>query len=414
MNNKRKIYELPISENYVRDWGVEEAVREVMQNAIDSESDGNELEINYNSGTLRIANRGCNLEISSLVLGNTGKGSGEYLGFFGEGYKLAILVLLRNGLTPTIYTNGQKWIASFRKSRKFKVETLHIDVYEDDSYERDIIEFEINGLDYSLFTDIRSKNIAILENMGHSVGQVEESEYGDILLNDDYSGMFFVEGLFIQNDSTFKYGYNFKSEHVKLDRDRKAINYYELKELTARALSSQDNIEIVHNSISKSYIDTKSLENVIGEASDEFIDNFTHDFIERHELNEDVFVGTNKEVELSGKENTFVATALVAEIINKGLDKEEEYEAVKQKISGLSDIESAWNSYNNSDLETLFKMIKSWDYTLSIDEVDKFKKFISGSWKLRTAYLSLIKDEIFKGFYPEEDKEELDGTEEQT
>jgi hypothetical protein len=80
-------------------------------------------------------------------------------------------------------------------------------------------------------------------------------------------------------------------------------------------MSSQDNIEIVHNSISKSYIDTKSLENVIHEASDEFIDNFTHDFLGRHELDEDVFVGTDKEVELSGKENTFVSTAIISEII---------------------------------------------------------------------------------------------------
>ena len=412
MENKRKIYELPISKNYVRDWGVEEAVREVMQNAIDSESDGNELEISYNSGVLRVTNRGCNLDISSLVLGSTTKADGGYIGSKGEGNKLALAVLLREGLIPTIYTDGQKWEASFRKSRKFKIETLHIDVYEDDNYERDIVEFEIKGMNYELFKNIRSKNIAILRNMGHGVGDYEESEYGEILLDKEFAGKMFVEGLFIQADNTFKYGYNFKSEYVSLDRDRKAIDYYKLKELTAKALSSQDNIEIVHNSISKSYIDTKSLENVIDEASDEFIDNFTHDFINRHELDDDVFVGTDKEVELSGKENTFVATAIVAEIINKGLDKEEEYEEVKQKISGLSDIESAWNSYNNSDLETLFKMIKSWDYTLSINEVDKLKKFMSGSWKLRTTYFNLIKDDIFKDFYPKKDKEELDGTEE--
>lgn len=410
MENKRKIYELTLSENYVKDWGIEEAIREVMQNAIDSETDGNEMEISYNSGTLRVANRGCNLIVSDLILGSTSKGGGGYIGSKSEGMKLAVLVLLRNGLTPTIYTNGQKWEASFRKSRKFKVKTLHIDVYEDGDYERDIIEFEINGLDYSLFKTIRSKNIAILENMGHSVGRVEESEYGDILLNEDYSGKFFVEGLFIQEDSTFKYGYNFKSEHVKLDRDRKAINYYELKELTAKAMSSQDNIEIVHKSISKSYIDTKSLENVIHDASDEFVENFTHDFLARHELNEDVFVGTDKEVELSGKENTFVSTAIIAEIVNKGLDKEEEYEEVKQKISGLSDIESAWNSYHHNDFEKLINLIKGWKNKLTIEEIDSFKKLMSDSYRFKTPYFNLIKDEVFEDFYPKEDSE--DGTEE--
>lgn len=395
MENKRKIYELTISKNYVKDWGTEEAVREIMQNAIDSETDGNEMEISYNSGTLRIANRGVNLDISTLVMGSTSKGNGGYIGSKGEGQKLAIAVLLREGLIPTIYTNGQKWEASFRKSRKFKIETLHIDVYEDDSYERDIIEFEIRGMDYELFKDIRSKNIAILRNMGHGIGEVEESEYGEILLDKDYEGQMYVNGLFIQEDSTFDYGYNFKSEYVELDRDRKAINYYKLKELTARALSSQKNFRLIHDSLSKSGIDTKNLADTIDDMTEEFTQEFAQDFIDRNDIDKDTFVGTKKEIEICGKEKTFEAPKAVAKIVAIGLDKLEEYEEVEEKFNNLSSVQQGWEYYNGSDYKKLIEYIKSIKSKITKEELEKFIKIIN-TWRFTTSSFSHIREDVLK------------------
>ena len=407
MENKRKIYELTISKNYVKDWGTEEAVREIMQNAIDSETDGNEMEISYNSGTLRIANRGVNLDISTLVMGSTSKSGGGYIGSKGEGQKLAIAVLLREGLIPTIYTNGQKWEASFRKSRKFKIETLHIDVYEDDSYERDIIEFEIRGMDYDLFKDIRSKNIAILRNMGHGIGKVEESEYGEILLAKDYAGQMYVNGLFIQEDNTFEYGYNFKSEYVELDRDRKAINYYKLKELTAKALSSQSNFRLIHDSISKSRIDTKNLASVIDNMTEEFTQEFAQDFINRNNIDEDTFVGTSKELEICGKEKTFEAPKAVAKIVAIGLDKLEEYEEVEEKFNQLDDVAKGWEHYKNSQFKKLVDHVKSIRNKITKGELEKFIKILN-HYQFTTSYFGYIREDVLKDL----EGVEKDGTEE--
>ena len=100
-----KIYELPIAINYVHNWTVEDAIREILQNAIDSSTDGHKLSITYSNGMLGITNMGINLDISSLVLGSTSKTDHtKYIGTYGEGYKLALVVLLRNNLGVTIHT----------------------------------------------------------------------------------------------------------------------------------------------------------------------------------------------------------------------------------------------------------------------------------------------------------------------
>ena len=95
-----KNYEIPISPNYVHNWGVQEAVRELLQNAIDADKCGYKKDVLYNkeSNLLTIVSTGVTLPVSSLVLGCSTKDENESLiGKYGEGYKLALVVLLRKG-----------------------------------------------------------------------------------------------------------------------------------------------------------------------------------------------------------------------------------------------------------------------------------------------------------------------------
>lgn len=70
-------YELSISADYVPEWGVVEAVREFFQNAIDEETrdSSNTMIFSYNEGErkLTIGNKHSELDIKSLLLGNTSK-----------------------------------------------------------------------------------------------------------------------------------------------------------------------------------------------------------------------------------------------------------------------------------------------------------------------------------------------------
>lgn len=118
-----KNYELPISPNYVCNWGIKEAVREILQNAIDSEQCGYPKKVLYSPdcSVLTIINEGARLPLSSLVLGCSSKSDIDgMIGKFGEGYKLALVVLLRKGFSVDIINGMEEWTPSFVYSDKFK------------------------------------------------------------------------------------------------------------------------------------------------------------------------------------------------------------------------------------------------------------------------------------------------------
>lgn len=50
-------------------WGVEEAVREILQNAIDQKADGAEVSVSYDRETLSILTDGARLKTSTLLDG---------------------------------------------------------------------------------------------------------------------------------------------------------------------------------------------------------------------------------------------------------------------------------------------------------------------------------------------------------
>ena len=82
-----KEYELTISPNYVSNWGVREAIRELLQNAVDANICGYSKIIEYDNNiqTLKIKNEGAKLPASSLILGCSSKGNNDNLtGQFGE------------------------------------------------------------------------------------------------------------------------------------------------------------------------------------------------------------------------------------------------------------------------------------------------------------------------------------------
>jgi hypothetical protein len=223
MLNFAKTYELPLSRDYVRHWGLTEAVREILQNALDSDSPF-EYELD-DSGMLRIHSRNALLTPSTLLLGQTTKaGQSDKIGSFGEGYKIALLVLAREGREVRVRNGDRVWIPEFRRSRQFDAEVLCIRDHPAYTSNQGLT-FEVDGLSPDESMQIRESCL----HMQGNLGEVIEVRQGRILLN--RPGRLYVGGLFVC-ETQLKFGYDCKPEFLRLERDRQTVSGFDLQYLT--------------------------------------------------------------------------------------------------------------------------------------------------------------------------------------
>lgn len=356
-----KNYELPISPNYVCNWGIKEAVREILQNAIDSEQCGYPKKVLYSPdcSVLTIINEGARLPLSSLVLGCSSKSDIDgMIGKFGEGYKLALVVLLRKGFSVNIINGMEEWTPSFVYSDKFETQVLNIEVNPLDSnaISNDVV-FAISGIDKELYNELLISFPCIDEDYGNVI----ESDNGCILLDNKFKGKMYVEGLFIQSDDNFKYGYNFNSDAVCLDRDRKAINYYELRKLTAASVVTAEKCcPELFKAISDSYTDVKDIKEVLDDASDEFLKEYRDMLYEEKGLDENTLVATESVMKQLQQMNVGAPIAKGTEIesylIAKANDKLGLIYEAKKAANKKNDEDDAWDYVR----DTHWMRLKCW------------------------------------------------------
>lgn len=164
-----KTIELSLSPKYVSGWGVEEAVREILQNAIDQKADGAEVSVSYDRETLSILTDGARLKTSTLLLGESGKDDERYIGKYGEGYKLALLVLTRERKPVKVVTDAEAWTPEFRLSETFGEESLQIDVEETGVPGGEFTEFRIGGISPAMMRSFGDRFIALERFMGRDI-----------------------------------------------------------------------------------------------------------------------------------------------------------------------------------------------------------------------------------------------------
>lgn len=231
-------FELSISTGYVPDWGIVEAFRELYQNAIDNETINPENKASFSfvqedekTGTVRITNKTSVLTKESLLLGSTTKANDENtIGKHGEGYKIAFMVLLRNGKKIKVYNSSAKemWEVRLVKSRKYNGQLVTtVFVQKDAVWKKktdDNLTIEVSGITTEEYAEVIDKNLHLHEYKSVAVG-----EYGEILLDKSEAGRVYVEGLYVCESKGFKYGYNLKASRINLDRDRKLVDSFHLE-----------------------------------------------------------------------------------------------------------------------------------------------------------------------------------------
>lgn len=228
-------YELTISSDYCKNWTVFHAIRELFQNSVDEEVQNpkNKSFFSYDedSETLTIGNKSSVLDIKTLLLGVTSKtGDDNTIGQFGEGYKIATLILLRTGHNVTFYNYGNRevWTTKLVKSRRFGgeyVPTFYVDKkYVWQSVPDNNLTITISNITKSEYEEITDKILMLHSN----TGEVLSTYYGDILLDKQYKGKVFVSGLYVCDNERLNFGYNVKPSFLKLDRDRQSVADFDI------------------------------------------------------------------------------------------------------------------------------------------------------------------------------------------
>ena len=257
--------ELTLAPNYIPNWTLVDAVRELFQNALDQQEQNpdNAASWDYDSqtGVLTISNATSTLTTSSLLLGQTTKASDKStIGQFGEGYKIATLVLLREGKNVVFYNYGAKetWRPRFVKSRRFGTDILTFFIEKKAIWEKvpsaDLV-IAVDGISADEYKSIVESNL----HLRSDYEVLEETVYGDVI---SLPGKVFVNGLYVCDYEPYTYGYNFKPEYIHLDRDRKMVNDFDLRWMASKMWSGCEDTDKVLEMISEGKADVAFLESV--------------------------------------------------------------------------------------------------------------------------------------------------------
>lgn len=390
-----KKYELSLSRNYVSSWGVEEAIRELLQNAKDSDGEEKIL-IDSEEGLITIINKNTSIPSSTLLLGNTSKKDDlDKIGQFGEGYKLALLVLLREGKEVLIHNGDKLWIPNFEYSETFECEVLCINETNDSGND---LRFEISGFDNYELQELQNQFLGI---NGKTYNAIETS-YGQILTDPQFKGKIFVEGLPVYEDDNFNYGYNFEARYVTLDRDRKSINIYELKRLTALSVACcTDNFAFVDEVIEGKGRDSEYIIDQNISFTSEFKEKYAEHLKQRFDIKDtDIVVNENSKdliTELERKPNAEIKTVkykVYADIINETLSYSSSViEKAKEEKEKRDELEDARYEYEYSDYKVFKEWFDEYKCELSNRAQEDFKNIIE---RLNFDGIELIEEEIWK------------------
>lgn len=227
-------YELTLTSNYVQDWNFDMAMRELIQNGVDQETvkADADFSIIYEEGRIRLTNRNTKLRTNTLLLGRSSKQrSDETVGQFGEGYKIAALVLTRLEKRFVIHNHSKNeiWTCRFVNSQRWAERILTFFVEEEPSSSNDlVIEVEnVTPEEWEGLSDLW---------LGFQEYKAIDTSYGQILTEKNQKNRIYVNGLYIQCNSDMRYGYNFKPEFLSLERDRKSCSSWDAERITSKMI----------------------------------------------------------------------------------------------------------------------------------------------------------------------------------
>lgn len=248
-------YILTLSKNYVSNWTPVNAIRELIQNALDSDSPFSYEWEEYEDGahTLTLPSERALLTAKHLILGISDKtGDHTTIGKFGEGLKLALLVLCRDGIHISIQIDDKIWYPTFKWSAQYNTELLTI---EEIPAEKPVsgVTVTISGLsDYQ-----KEKVIESCLRMQKDLGETITTHMGKILK--DRKGKLYCNSLYIC-DTSYEYSYDILPEFIELERDRQTVDYWELGKAVCKIWEATGRLDEIAEYIAQDLEDLRHMQ----------------------------------------------------------------------------------------------------------------------------------------------------------
>lgn len=226
---------LTIDKNYCADWGVWEGVRELLQNAKDADDAGAPMTVTHypRSARLEITTARTYIDPARLlVLGTTSKTPGQARGQFGEGFVLGCLALVRKGCDVSFRNGDLSWSLAFEQPdppHPFAGNALLTFTSRRLAHRDPDFRVTIENLPLNVWEVLKSLVLFVSPPPAASTLATPQ---GTLLLDPAYAGRVYARGLFVRSFPDLACGYDLP--HLKLDRDRRFVDEWELHYMLSR------------------------------------------------------------------------------------------------------------------------------------------------------------------------------------
>ena len=240
---------LTIEKEYCATWVITDAIREIIQNAIDTKTD---MSITQNGEGWEVRDSGVGVRLSDFLLGRSSKkDDAGVIGQFGEGLKIACLVLARNNRVIIVEALGKRYKFSFQYDKEWDSHLLTIDIETSPQATGTLVTVECTAEEMeaarNLFLGLTPKDV---------LERVPTRE--EVL---DAPSLVYINGLQVTKiDSMF--GYNLLDKDL-VNRDRSAVGYEAIKKGIASVLSNISNKYIIQTIVRTAVDDDRSRQNAV-------------------------------------------------------------------------------------------------------------------------------------------------------
>jgi len=220
----------PISTEYRSQWGVWEAIREIVQNSLD-ETEQMPILTRTTEGNIVIHDDGDGCELPNMIiLGKSQKKDGFKRGQYGEGVKIASVILLKAGCK--VQAQSRDWIIEFRLGKLLSENILEYNITKTDGQHKGF-SMIITGLDFDTVYEIMTTKF--VDPSSPDVLHTD-STYGR-LLTGKYKGNMYKRNIFVAKcHKEAEFGYDLFN--VDTGTDRNFMNTWDADENMGKLLST--------------------------------------------------------------------------------------------------------------------------------------------------------------------------------